>query len=143
MSRPITDIIREINRGKFAEEITAALAELVPACRDAGAVGEVTISLKLKPGRAGSNVVEIIPSHKIKMPKREVPTEVFFATAGGALVRSNPDQATLELVDALASRGPALVVTQPGQVPVREVIDRATGEILTVAPQATPGSPAA
>lgn len=129
MTRPVTDILREINKGKFAEEVTDELAHLVPACRAAGASGEIVIKLKLKPGRSGSNVVEVIPSYTVKKPKAEVPTEIFFATQGGALVRDNPDQGKLELT-VVDTRPVPLPVVAPGQVPVRELVDATTGEVI-------------
>lgn len=132
MTRAVTDIIREINKGKFAEEITDELSKLVPACRAAGASGEISIILKLKPGRAGSSVVEIVPSLKVKQPKQEVPTEIFFATETGALIRDNPDQGKLELEVVQRPESVPLAVTQPGQVPVRELMDPKTGELIEV-----------
>ncbi len=135
MTRPVTDIIREINKGAFAEEITRELANLVPACRNASAPGAITIVLKLKPGKRGSNVVEVVPSFKVSAPKSEVPTEIFFATSGGALVRDNPDQKKLDL-QVVEPSAPALAVTAPGQVPVRELVDPSTGEVVQAVPVA-------
>lgn len=142
MSRAITDIIREINKGKFAEEITEELSKLVPACRAAGASGEISITLKLKPGRAGSTVVEIVPSLKVKQPKQEVPTEIFFATEEGALIRDNPDQGTLQLEVVQRPAVQPVAVTQPGQVPVRELMDPKTGEVVQVRDASNGGSAA-
>lgn len=141
MSRAVTDIIREIDRGKFAEAITDELSKLVPACRDTGAVGELTISLKLKPGKGGSAVVEVIPSYKVKQPKTEVPTEIFFATETGALIRDNPDQGKLELEVVQRSTVQPIAVTAPGQVPVRELMDPKTGELVQVRDATHPPPP--
>lgn len=140
MTRAVTDIIREIDRGKFAEAITDELSKLVPACRDTGAVGELTISLKLKPGKGGSAVVEVIPSYKVKQPKTEVPTEIFFATESGALIRDNPDQGKLELEVVQRAQAQPIAVTTPGQVPVRQLMDPKTGELIEVR-TASPNDP--
>lgn len=123
MSRPVTDIIREINGGQWAEEITEQAAKLVKTCRETGKPGTVSIKLKFKPGRAGSAAFEVIPTYEIKSPTFDTPTEIFFGTVNGALVRTNPDQGKLELVDV------SLPVTQAGQVPLRDVVNLATGEV--------------
>lgn len=119
--KPFTDTIREINGGKFAEELNEALQELVLAVRDVGKAGVlIKVEIKLKPTRGGA--FEIEHDFTVKSPDFERPSDIMFPTADGSLVRNNPAQAALDLRAVEAPSGP-----------IREVVDQNTGEIKPVA----------
>lgn len=110
--RPFTDLIRDINDGKLADELIQGLAEVVAACLATGKPGAITLSLKLKPGKGGSTVMTIEHDTKVKAPEFERPQQFFFIAQGNTLVTENPEQMRL---------------------PFREVVNTETGEIKTVA----------
>jgi len=111
MSRLFTDILRDINAGKFNEELSDALAEIVAACTATGKTGELTVKLKLKPAKGSQTVMTIEQDYKVKAPEFDQPQQFFFVTGGNTLVSDNPEQRKIEF---------------------KEVIDRNTGEIKTV-----------
>lgn len=100
--RPFTDILRELGAGETADDLTAKLAEVVEAVMDTRKIGEITISLKIKPnGDAGVIVAETIKS---KVPEKARGDTVFFATSGGSLVRQDPRQKDLPLHQVSGAR---------------------------------------
>lgn len=111
--RPITDVLRDLNGGKFIEELTDALQELALSCRGTGKPGSMTISLKMKPGKGGASIMTLEHDFKVKSPEFERPSDIMFVTKGGDLVCQNPDQGTLPLR-------------------IVETVDRSTGEIREV-----------
>lgn len=109
--RAFTDVLRDLNEGKFADECTEALQEVVSSAMSTGKGGALSITLKIKPGKGG-NVMQIEHGINVKSPEFERPTDYMFATTNGDLVRESPNQPRL---------------------PFREVVDSATGEIKQVA----------
>jgi hypothetical protein len=53
--RPITDILREIRRGRAVDQATRLLSEVVLAVDETGKPGEVTITIKVKPAKEGGS----------------------------------------------------------------------------------------
>ena len=123
--RPFTDVVRDINGGKFADELTEALAEVVASCTATGKAGSLTVTLKLKPAKGSGRVMTIEQDYKAKAPEFDQPQQFFFVSNGNTLVADNPDQKKLPFRDVAAERAGAV---KPG-----EVIDQTTGEIKTVA----------
>jgi hypothetical protein len=93
-SRPFTDTINALRYGTLNEDLTAALNDLVKVCDNTGKAGELTLKLKLKPGKGGQ--MEIIDELIIKAPKEEKGTSIFFATPEGNLTREDPRQLNIE-----------------------------------------------
>ena len=52
MSRPITDIMRDIARGHFVEQATTELQKIVLAVLEEGKAGTLTIKIKMRCGPA-------------------------------------------------------------------------------------------
>ncbi len=110
--RPFTDVIRDINGGKFSEELSDSLSDWVAACLATGKPGTMTLTLKLKPGKGGSTVLTVELECKVKEPDFERPSTFFFIANGNTLVTENPEQKKL---------------------PFKEIVDTSTGEIKQVA----------
>lgn len=109
--RPFTDVLRDINGGKFADELSEAMSDLVASCASTGKGGELVLKIKLKPAKGGNTVMTIDHDFKVKAPEFDRPQQFFFVAHGNTLVTENPQQ-----------RG----------LPFREVVDRETGEIKVV-----------
>lgn len=90
MSRPFTDVLRDIRFGEAVDELTQQFNNLVIAVESTGKVGEITLHIKLKPSRAGA--IEVFDTIKSKLPAAEKGSSLFFATPEGNLVRNNPRQ---------------------------------------------------
>lgn len=93
-ARPFTDTINSLRYGTLNDDLTTALNDLVKVCDSTGKSGELTLKLKLKPGKGGQ--MEIIDDLIVKAPKEEKGTSIFFATPEGNLTREDPRQLNIE-----------------------------------------------
>lgn len=101
--RPITDVLRDIRRGRAVEQATRLLNEVVRAVDETGKPGTVTITLTVKPEKGGGTQKTIIAAVKAKKPEGDIPEAVFFSDADGDLHRSDPQQSEM-FTDANAAR---------------------------------------
>lgn len=124
MSRPITDVLRDITNGAFVTEINDAMNEAVGAVRATGKKAEIIIKLTLKKAKGHETVINVDHALKASIPEFERPTTSFFATMHNDLVMENPEQRKLELRS---------VQRAPAESPTRETVDPDTGEIRSVA----------
>jgi hypothetical protein len=90
--RPITDILREIRKGRAVDLASQRFAELIQAVDETGKPGELTITLKVKPEKGGGSQKTIIPVIKVKCPELDLAEGVFFSDENGDLHRSDPAQ---------------------------------------------------
>lgn len=93
--KPFTDTINMLRYGTLNEELTKALVDLVAACTDTQKVGDLTLKLKLKPGKGGQ--IEVFDEIKITPPKRERASSIVFATPENNLQTEDPRQRKLDL----------------------------------------------
>lgn len=108
--RPITDVLREIRRGRAVDQATRLLAEVVRAVDETHKAGEVTIKLKVKPDKDGGSGKMITCLVTCKKPEMDIPEAIFFSDSDGDLHRSDPSQSEM-FTDA---RSPALPVAAAG-----------------------------
>lgn len=95
-ARPITDLLREHRRGQTIDDLTEALHDLVAAVAEQRKAGQMTITIDVRPaGNSDAYAVKI--EHKVKLPKGEPGTAMFFVSPDNNLVREDPRQATMEL----------------------------------------------
>jgi hypothetical protein len=92
--KPFIDTLNAIRYGNLHEELTDKLSELTKACSETGKVGELTLKIKLKPGKAGQ--MEILDEIKAKIPEFERGSTILFTTPEGNLQREDPRQMKLE-----------------------------------------------
>ncbi|TAM23391.1 MAG: hypothetical protein EPN60_15080 [Nevskiaceae bacterium] len=122
MSRPITDVLRDINGGKFVEQMTEELADVVGAVRATGKKGSLTITLNFKKAKGLETAITTSYDFKAKAPEFEKPDALFFADNRNSLLTDNPEQKTI---------GFKAVEPEFGQV--KEVVHTGTGEIRKLA----------
>lgn len=94
--RLITDVLRDIRKGRPVEEATLALADVVRAVDETGKEGAVTITLKIKPAKHGGPEKTLIAEVKAKKPIADIAPAVFFSDAEGDLHRFDPRQEEME-----------------------------------------------
>jgi hypothetical protein len=75
--RLITDVLRDIRKGRPVEEATMALADIVRAVDETGKEGSVTITLKVKPAKHGGPEKTLVCEVKAKKPIAEIAPAVF------------------------------------------------------------------
>lgn len=90
--RPITDILREIRKGKAVDLASQRMAEIVQAVDETGKPGELTITIKVKPEKGGGSQKVIQVGVKAKIPEVDLPEGVFFSDQDGDLHRTDPAQ---------------------------------------------------
>lgn len=103
--RPITDILRNIRKGRAVDLASQRLAEIVQAVDETGKPGELVITLKVKPEKGGGSLKSIAVLVKAKIPEIDLPEGVFFSDADGDLHQSDPHQQ--EMFGEAGRRGPA------------------------------------
>lgn len=130
MSRAFTDVVRDIDGGALAEELTDQLSELVNACSNTGKSGELTLKLKVKPGKAQSPIVTVLHDVKVKAPEFDRREQYFFIGGGASLVLENPQQGKLDLRGVDRDRGEVKGLGDG------ETVDPETGEIINGEQQA-------
>jgi hypothetical protein len=118
MAKPITDVIREYNRGQFVEQATELLNSMTEAVLRTGKKGKLQINIELRPSTGSSPAVLLKMDAVDKSPQSDTPAEYMYVTPGNDLVRNHPDQQELKLIDVTAGlkRG--------------EVVDPQTGEVI-------------
>lgn len=89
--RPITDVLREIRKGRAVDLASRLLAEVTRAVQETGKPGEVTIVLKVKPDEE-DGVLRLVASVECKRPEPDVGDAVFFSDGTGDLLRTDPRQ---------------------------------------------------
>jgi len=98
--RLITDILRDIRRGRAIDEASFELAEVVRAVDATKQPGEVTITIKVEPSKHGGNEKTLTAKVKAKKPLENIAPAVFFSNAAGDLLRTDPNQEEMRFTDA-------------------------------------------
>jgi len=104
-ARPFSLVLAAIRYGGLHDELTDQLAALVKACNDTGRKGSLTLTLSLKPGKAGQ--IELADDIKVKIPAHEKGQTLLFATPEGNLQREDPRQMSLEGLREVPAPAPA------------------------------------
>jgi ribosomal protein S28E/S33 len=105
--RPITDILREIRKGRAVDLASQRMAEIVQAVDETGKPGELTITIKVKPEKGGGSQKVIQVAVKAKIPEVDLPEGVFFSDEDGDLHRTDPAQNEMFSEAAVRSEGRA------------------------------------
>lgn len=91
--KTFAQVLDTLRFGTLGDELTKELRKLTESCADTGRAGELTIKIKLKPGKGGQ--LEVIDDYSVKLPKPERGTTLMFATPDGNLTRNDPRQLEL------------------------------------------------
>lgn len=97
MARPFTDVLRLINNGAFADELTDSMAEAINAAVEAGKKSTLTITLSIKPSRGSKEQVTVSHDLKVKLPEFDRPDDHLFVVNGNTLSTKHPRQAELPI----------------------------------------------
>lgn len=97
MARQFTDVLGDLSGGSVADELTAALAEVVAGVRETRKVGSLTLAIKVRPN--GEDTVMVTSEIKPKIPEPARGDTLFFTTTDGSLRRDDPQQHKLPLRD--------------------------------------------
>lgn len=112
MNGKYTGLVGQIQYGSLAEELDEKLTELVKACESCHRQGELTLTLKLKPGKGNSGQMEVTPVVKMKAPEAERGSAILFTTPEGNLQQQDPRQPNLPLKQAAEPAEPVLKIVK-------------------------------
>lgn len=98
--RLITDILRDIRKGRPVEEATQALADVVRAVDDTGKRGSVTITLEVVPSKHGGPEKTLVCKIKTTKPNADIAPAIFFSDSDGDLHRVDPNQNEMKFEEA-------------------------------------------
>lgn len=104
--KPLTDILREVEGGQFIAEVSEDFYAMLEKVKETGQPGTMTIKLRASP--TGKSTVSIGADHSTKEPSLKRPdTTFFYGKDGKSLVRDNPDQERLPLVQVVDNNAQA------------------------------------
>lgn len=92
--KPFTDTLSALRFGTLNDDLTRELNALVATCATTGKVGELKLSIKLKPGKGGQ--IEVFDDIVVKAPKEERGSSIMFATPENNLIREDPRQMQID-----------------------------------------------
>lgn len=92
-ARPFVDTLNTLRFGQLHDELSVELNKLTAQCAETGRAGTLTLTLKLKPGKAGQ--VEVIDDIKVKTPTYDRGTTLMFVSPENNLQREDPRQMSL------------------------------------------------
>lgn len=93
--KSFNDTLVSLRYGTLHDDLTDALNQLTDAVTRTGKVGELILSIKLKPTN-NSGQIEVIDDIKVKTPKETKGTTIMFATPENNLTREDPRQLSIE-----------------------------------------------
>lgn len=100
MARMFNDVLRDVAGGVCHDELSDALHDLTQQVIEARKKGDIT----LKPnGEASVIFTYQVTASPPKLPNRDT---IFFTTAGGDLVKDDPQQMKMELRDVAGAPDP-------------------------------------
>lgn len=95
----VLDVLRQIRNGNLVYEMSRELEKLVEAVRDTRKGGELTLKIRVKPLKAGSDALDVDADVAAKAPNPPRPVSIFYPTADNTLSRVDPRQMRLPGVD--------------------------------------------
>jgi hypothetical protein len=93
--RLITDVLRDIRKGRVVDAASEELAELVKAVQETGKPGALNLKLTITPQGKGDNAVIVGADISVKLPRAPLPDALFFADIDGDLLRDDPTQSRM------------------------------------------------
>lgn len=116
-TRPFAAWLQNVRNGELHHELSEKLADLATACIDTGKVGELTLSIKLRPN--GDITLMAEDNVKVKTPEHERATTLFFSDEDGNLQRTDPRHQELPLKEVTDGTGRTHLAS----------VDESTGEV--------------
>ncbi len=93
--RPVTDILRDIRKGRVVDDATHKLQRVVESVMETKKAGTLTIQLTVKPQKNDDEQVVIVSKVSAKTPEQDLPDAIFFVDDEFDLVRDDPKQREL------------------------------------------------
>ena len=95
--RSVMGILPEVRQGKLVEDMTYELASLIQQVISHQKAGELTLKLRVSPGKHAMNAVDIVDVMNVKAPQKTPMPTIFFADEEGSATRNDPNQHELNL----------------------------------------------
>lgn len=100
IDKSFLNVLTNHRRGSIVSDVSAAIKQATSAVQLTGKSAKVMLVMTLKPASAGAKGTLIFePKVKTTIPEVEAAGSIFYADADFNLVREDPDQKTLTLVE--------------------------------------------
>jgi len=96
------EVLRQLSGGRTLDKLSSAITDAVQAIREHGGKGVITLTLAIAANDDDS--VAIVGTVKSKVPEGAAGKSIFFDTADGRLVRTDPRQQEI-FTDVKQARG--------------------------------------
>lgn len=96
----VLDVLKQIRNGNLVYEMNQEIEAVVQAVRETRKGGELTLKVKIKPLKAGSDALDVDAEVSARIPKPPRPVSIFYPTADNTLSRNDPRQMRLPGVDS-------------------------------------------
>lgn len=90
--RPITDVLRDHDKGSAVIQASEELAELVNSVTEESKPGKLTITITVAPNKKSKEAVFFGVETKLSKPKATAPLSILFPDENGGLHRRDPRQ---------------------------------------------------
>jgi hypothetical protein len=88
--------LRDMRRGGLLVDCETHLTDLVMGVRETGRAGELLVRIKIAPASKGNvDTLLVTDDIRVKRPRPEVGSTIFFATTANTLQRNDPRQPEL------------------------------------------------
>lgn len=95
-NQDLHNFMDNVRGGTMAKELDAKIKDLVQCVIMHRKTGQVTLTIKVAPGKYSDNDVEVMDTITSKVPEKGKLPSLFFSADDGALLKEDPKQHTME-----------------------------------------------
>lgn len=104
--RPFLDVLRELEKGRLADELSEKLPQVVAAVKDTGKPGALTLTIRVKPYNKDDDILIVDSTVTAKVPQPDRKPSLMYADGDANLVRSDPNQ---PMLPGVGTGGPKVI----------------------------------
>lgn len=93
--KAFVDTLDEVERGQLVRDLNEAIYSITHAVMETRKAGALKLGLKFTP--TGRGTIVVTAKYEADVPEHDREVTTFFVTAGGGLVRDDPNQPNLPL----------------------------------------------
>lgn len=95
-ARPFADALREFEKGRTHDDLTAGLHDVIAAVADTNKVGKIVLTIKVTPQASDTEMVSIETKLDVTLPEHARDKTLFYVDDDGNLTRKHPTQLEFE-----------------------------------------------
>jgi hypothetical protein len=94
--RPFADVLRDLDRGRVADQASVSITDLVRSVIETGKKGRVTLHVEIEPWKGNAATLQVSARVDSRLPQDAPAAGIFFPDADGNLHRNDPSQPTFD-----------------------------------------------